>query len=83
MAQTLQYTGVIPSGSAGSIPSGSVSPSGGTNSTYGAPWIRLQKNTALANNDNVVDLIMPGGPNNPATWYCIVYTYSTGTGLIS
>src|SRR5271169_7017912 len=52
-------------------------------SIYAAPWLRFQPSTPLANGNNVIDLVMPTGPNHPEAWYVVLYTYSTGPGLLS
>ena len=76
MAVTLPYNGPAPSGSGGSIIQGQNVPSGA--SVYAAPFIRFQPSAVLVNTNNVVDLVMPGGPNNPQTWYTVVYTVAGG-----
>ena len=83
MSVTLTYNGPFPNQSGGSIAQGTNVPAGGSNSTYLAPWIRFQPNAVLANGNIVCDLVMPGGPNNPQSWYLVSYTYSSGSGTIS
>jgi hypothetical protein len=77
----------VPGTAMGSIVTGSNSPpatgASPNPSIYLAPWIRFQPAAPLANGNNVVDLVMPTGPNHPEAWYAVVYTYSSGTGLLS
>ena len=77
MATTLPYNGPTPAGSGGSVIQGQNIPAGGAPYTY--PWIRFQPSANLANGNNVVDLVMPGGPASPQTWYVVVYTFNAGT----
>lgn len=90
MATTLPFNGVTAGQSAtgsvsiynpgnqagGSIIAGANSPSGAT--SYFAPFYRFQPTATLANGNNVVDLVMPGGPNHASTWYVVVYTVAAG-----
>lgn len=90
MATTLAFNGVTAGqsatgsvsiyspgdGAGGSIIQGSNAPAGA--SVYYAPFYRFQPTASLANGNNVVDLVMPGGPNHAQTWYVVVYTVAGG-----
>lgn len=55
--------------------------SGGIQGSYGGtyPWIRFSNTLGTpANGNTVADLVMPGGRNNSAAWYVVVYTVTGG-----
>ena len=76
MSVQLPYNGPAPSNSGGSVIQAQNAPAGGI--PYGSPYIRFQPSAVLVNTNNVVDLVMPGGPGNPQSWYVQVYTVAGG-----
>ena len=77
MATQLPFAGgPQPIGSGGSMVYTNNSPAGGI--PYAYPYIRFQPSAVLANTNNVVDVVMPGGPAHPETWYVQLYTVAGG-----
>jgi len=81
-SNTANQTLAVP-GEMGVIILGTSLPSGGGLYGFNTPWFRFFSTTILANGNNVIDLVMQGGPSHPVGWYIVIYTYSAGTGTIS
>jgi hypothetical protein len=82
-SNTANQTLAVP-GEMGVIILGTALPLGGSTPGYGSPWFRFFSSASvLLSGNNVVDLVMQGGPSHPSTWYIIIYTYNSTTGTIS
>jgi hypothetical protein len=77
-SNTANQTIAVP-GEMGVIILGTSLPPGGGLYSYDAPWFRFFSSASTLNTgDNVIDLVMLGGPSHPAGWYIVIYTYGAG-----